>query len=126
MDVNQISEAVIGAAVEVHRCLGPGPLEVAYAQAMAIELGLRSCKFVREYGIPAHYKGHELGIVYRADFLVEDTVVVELKAVDALHDVHHAQLLSYLRLSDKRLGLLLNFNQPTLLKGLRRVVNQYS
>ncbi|WP_310387244.1 GxxExxY protein [Roseateles sp.] len=121
---NQVSEMVIGAAVEVHRCLGPGLLESAYANALAIELQLRNCSFERELGIRAIYKGQDLGVSYRADFLVRDCVLVELKAVDALSPQHEAQLLSYLRLSDKRLGLLINFNQPTLLKGLRRLVNQ--
>ncbi|MBT9491282.1 MAG: GxxExxY protein [Paucibacter sp.] len=115
---------VIGAAVEVHRCLGPGLLESAYANALSIELQLRNCSFERELGIRALYKGQDLGVSYRADFLVQDCVLVELKAVDALTPQHEAQLLSYLRLSDKRLGLLINFNQPTLLKGLRRLVNQ--
>ena len=121
---NQISETIIGAAVEVHRYLGPGLLESAYSNALAIELQLRACSFEREWGILAEYKGHPLGLVYRADFLVQARVLVELKAVDGLQAQHEAQLLSYLRLSDKRLGLLINFSQPTLLKGLRRVVNQ--
>lgn len=121
---NQVSELVIGAAVEVHRCLGPGLLESAYANALAIELRLRNCTFEREIGIQAMYKGRDLGVSYRADFLVQGSVLVELKAIDALTPQHEAQLLSYLRLSGKRLGLLINFNQPTLLKGLKRLVNQ--
>ena len=126
MNANDISERIIGAAIEVHRTLGPGLLESAYANAMAIELALRQCRFEQEVPVLARYKGQSLGIVYRADLLVEDMVLVELKAIDALQEVHSAQLLSYLRLSDKNLGLLINFNQSTLLQGLRRIVNQWS
>ena len=125
MEANQVSELVIGAAVEVHRTLGPGLLESVYANALSIELGLRGCKFEQEVPLNGSYKGSPLGVVYRVDLLVEDCVMVELKAVDGLMDQHAAQLLTYLRLSGKQLGLLINFNQPTLLRGLRRVANQF-
>ena len=123
MNTNELTELVIGAAVEVHRTLGPGLLESAYANAMAIELALRDCKFEQEVPLMAYYKGRPLGIAYRADLLVEGRLLVEFKAVEALQDVHVAQVLSYLRLCDKRLGLLINFNQATLLQGVRRVAN---
>jgi len=125
VEANQVSELVIGAAVEVHRTLGPGLLESVYANALSIELGLRGCKFEQEVPLNGSYKGSPLGVVYRVDLLVEDCVMVELKAVDGLMDQHAAQLLTYLRLSGKQLGLLINFNQPTLLRGLRRVANQF-
>ncbi|HEY4081789.1 MAG TPA: GxxExxY protein [Burkholderiaceae bacterium] len=120
---NEISEKVIGAAMEVHRTLGPGLLESAYAAALAIELQERGCAFEREKAIHASYKGQQLGAVFRADFVVENCLVLELKAVDTLAEQHASQLLTYLRLTDLRLGLLINFNQATLVKGLRRVIN---
>src|SRR5437764_14590600 len=92
------SHAIIGAAVEVQRVLGVGLLENAYSSALAIEFAERGLRFEREVPIAGHYKGHELGTVYRADFVVEDSVLVELKAVEGVLEVHRAQLLSYLRL----------------------------
>ena len=104
MDINQLSSIVIGAAIEVHRELGPGLLENAYEHALAHELGLCNKGFERQKLLPVFYKGHPLPDAYRMDFLVEDAIVVELKAVDSLLPIHEAQLLTYLKLSEKKLG----------------------
>jgi GxxExxY protein len=121
---NDCSHAIIGAAVEVQRCLGVGLLESAYAAALAIELKDRGLRFEREVPVAGKYKGVDIGVVYRADFVVEGSVILELKAVDALPDVHKAQLISYLRLSGFRLGLLINFHAFPVVKGIQRVVNK--
>ena len=117
---NDCSHAIIGAAVEVQRVLGVGLLESAYSAALAIELTERGIAFEREVPITGRYKGREVGLAYRADFIVDRTVIVELKVVDALTEIHRAQLLSYLRLAELKLGLLLNFNVPFLKDGIRR------
>ncbi len=119
---NQISEQVIGAAIEVHRHLGPGLLESAYQQCLAHELSLRGLTFEREKALPVHYKGVSLDCGYRVDFLVEGKVLVELKATEALLPVHAAQVLTYLKLTGCRLGLLINWNVPVLRDGIRCVV----
>ena len=121
---NDFSHEIIGAAVEVQRVLGVGLLESAYAAAMQIELAERGLQFVREVPIAATYKGHALGEAYRADFIVERSVILELKAVEAMNDLHRAQLLSYLRLSKLKLGLLINFHAFPVVKGVHRVVNK--
>ncbi len=121
---DDFSHDIIGAAVEVQRVLGVGLLESAYASAMAIELKERELFFEREVPISASYKGYQLGTVYKADFVVEESVIVELKAVDILADIHRAQLLSYLRLSGLKLGLLINFNAFPVVKGIHRLVNK--
>jgi GxxExxY protein len=121
---NDCSHAIIGAAVEVQRVLGVGLLESAYAAALAIELAEREIGFQREVPITAQYKGRDIGLTYRADFIVEDSVILEVKAVDALAEIHRAQLLSYLRLAGLKLGLLLNFNVYPVVKAIHRVVNK--
>ncbi|NML42122.1 GxxExxY protein [Ramlibacter sp. G-1-2-2] len=118
------SHDIIGAAVEVQRVLGVGLLESAYAAAFAIELTERGLRCARELPISGHYKGRDIGVLYRADFLVEDSVLVELKALDGVLDVHRAQLLSYLRLSGHKIGLLINFHSFPVVKGIHRVVNK--
>jgi GxxExxY protein len=118
------SHEIIGAAVEVQRVLGVGLLESAYASAMAIELKERELFFEREVPIAATYKGYALGPVYRADLIVEESVILEFKAVDVLTDLHRAQLLSYLRLSGLKLGLLINFNSFPVVKSIQRLVNK--
>jgi GxxExxY protein len=117
------SGAVIGAAIRVHRALGPGLLESAYQEAVARALELNRVPFERELPVPTFFENHLLATHYRVDFLVGGYLVVELKAVDLLQPVHSAQLLSYLRLGGYPMGLLLNFGQPTLKAGLRRFVN---
>ena len=121
---NDCSHAIIGAAVEVQRVLGVGLLESAYSAALAIELAERGLRFEREAPIIARYKGREVGLAYRADFIVEQAVIVEAKAVDALIDIHRAQVLSYLRLSGLKLGLIINFHAFPVVKGIQRVVNK--
>ncbi|TFY97608.1 GxxExxY protein [Ramlibacter humi] len=123
MEVDEITREVIGAAMDVHRAFGVGLLESAYAAALAHELELRGLRFAREVPIAATYKGISVGVGYRADFIVEDSIVLELKAVEVLLPTHRAQLLSYLRLADFKLGLLINFHDAPLTRGIRRVVN---
>jgi GxxExxY protein len=125
MDENVCSYAVIGAAIEVHRHLGPGLLEGAYELALRRELCLRGVRVDRQIALPLTYKGMPLGEALRLDLLVEDLVVVEVKAVKEIAPVHEAQLLTYLRLTDKRLGLLLNFHEAVLRHGVRRIVNRF-
>ncbi len=121
---NECSHEVIGAAVEVQRVLGVGLLESAYANALAIEFDQRGLRYQREVPIGASYKGHDVGVAYRADFIVEDSIIVELKALDAFTDAHRAQLLTYLRLSGLKLGLLINFHTFPIVKGIQRLVNK--
>lgn len=121
MEINQITEAIIGAAIEVHRYLGPGLLESAYQACLAREMDLRGLSFEPEKLLPLEYKGVNLDCGYRLDFLVEQSVVVELKTVDALLPVHQAQLLTYLKLTGCKIGLLINFNVPVLRQGLKRM-----
>jgi len=117
-----LTQKVIGTAIEVHRELGPGLLESIYQRAMAVELGLQGLAFVAQKPLPVVYKGVSLGDDMFMDFVVEDRLVVELKAVDALIGVHEAQLLTYMKLSKIRTGLLLNFNEKLLKDGLKRMV----
>lgn len=123
-DEDKITEKIIGAAIEVHRHLGPGLLESAYQACLAHEMGLRGISFKQEMPLPIFYKGVHLDQGYRLDFLVEDLVIVELKAVTQLTDVHYAQVLSYLKLTRLKLALLLNFNVVRLKTGgIKRVAN---
>ena len=123
MDENALSRKIIGAAIEVHRCLGPGLLESVYQQCLARELQLGDIACELEAPVSAEYKGLKFDAGYRVDLLVENKVVVELKAVERVLAVHEAQLLSYLRLTGNRLGLLINFNVPVLRDGIKRVVH---
>jgi len=118
-----VSGQVIGAAIEVHRHLGPGLLESVYRACLAQELRLRGIGCRQEMALPLNSKGLELEVSHRLDLLVEDLVVVELKAVERLEPVHRFQLLTYLRLSGRWLGLLLNFNTDLIQHGLRRMLN---
>jgi len=120
-----ITEAVIGAAIEVHRALGAGLLESAYQSCLSFELATRGLSVERERQIPVIYKQARLDCGYRADLVVANEVIVEVKSVDQFHPIHAAQLLSYLRLSGLRVGLLMNFNVTVLTKGIRRIVNAY-
>lgn len=116
-----IVRETIGCAIEVHKRLGPGLLEGIYADALAIELDFRKLRFDREHEIAIRYRGHQLRS-HRADLIVEGQVLVELKAVERLEPLFHAQVISYLRASGLRVGLLMNFNSRFLRDGLRRVV----
>ena len=122
---NQLTDKIIGAAIEVHRTLGPGLLESAYEECLCYELSQSGLGFQRQVELPVRYKCVNLDCAYRIDLIVEGTVIVELKTVSELLPVHSSQLLTYLKLSDKPIGLLINFNVPVLKKGLKRVVNHY-
>ena len=121
---NDFSHEIIGAAVEIQRVLGPGLLESAYAAAFAVELSERELSFEREVPVEAWYKDKPLGVAYRADFIVEGKVIVELKALETVTELHRAQLLSYLRVSGLKLGLLINFHTFPVVKGIHRLVNK--
>lgn len=126
MEINEITDRVLGAAVEVHRRLGPGLLESAYSECLGFEMRRRGIGFRREVVLPLVYDRHRLECVYRMDFVVEGRVVLELKAEKDLHPIHGVQLLTYLRLGDLAVGLLLNFGAAYLGDGaVRRVVNRY-
>jgi GxxExxY protein len=114
---------IIGAAIEVHRCLGPGLLESAYEECLCHELHLRGLSFERQVDLPVPYKGLHLGCGYKIDLIVESEVVLELKAIETILPVHEAQLLTYLKLSGKHIGLLINFNTPVLTRGIKRIVS---
>jgi len=122
--VNDFSHEIIGAAVEVQRVLGTGLVESAYAAALEVELAEREIGFQRDVPLSAHYKQRDLGEVYRAGFVVEQSVIVELRAVDALTDLHRAQVMAALRLSGLKLGLLINFNVFPVVKGVHRIVSK--
>jgi GxxExxY protein len=124
MDENELSNEIIGAAIEVHRQIGPGLLETVYRDCLFLELKDRGISSVCEVPLALRYKEHEFPVAFRLDMLVEESVVVELKAVEKLAPVHTAQLLSYLKLSGRKLGLLMNFNVPVLRDGIKRVVNK--
>ena len=120
---NELSGEIIGAAIEVHRILGPGLLESVYEEAFAIELQDRNLLVSRQIEVPLVYKGRRLQNLLRMDLLVADLIVVEVKSVERILPVHEAQLLSYLRLAQKKLGLLINFNSTVLSRSVRRIVN---
>ena len=124
LGLNDITREIIGAAMAVHRELGPGMLESAYEACLAYELIQRGFKTERQKELPLKYRDITLECGYRLDLLVEDSVIVEVKALDALHPVHEAQVLSYLRLSGCQVGLLINFNVKMFKTGIRRVVNR--
>ena len=123
MTYRELSGEIIGAAIEVHRELGPGLLESIYERCLAKELTDRGLHFLRQHPIPVRYKGEKLDMGFKIDLWVEQQIIVEIKAIDVFHEVHRAQLLSYLRLADCRLGLLINFNEVVVKDGLHRVVN---
>ena len=123
MDINQLTGAVIGAAIEVHKVLGPGLLESAYEECPCRELSLRNIDFKRQKPIPVIYKGISLDCGYRMDIVVEDRLVLELKSCEKIENIHRAQLLTYLKLSSLKLGLILNFNTPVMKEGIVRLVN---
>ena len=120
--LNQITETIIGAAIEVHRVLGPGLLESAYEACTAFEVAQRGLRVEEQKPLPVVYREVRLDCGYRLDLLVEEAVIVEIKAVERLMPIHQAQLLSYLKLSGCKVGLLINFNVEILKDGVRRVV----
>lgn len=123
IQINALSKLIIGAAIEVHRILGPGLLEHTYQKAMMCELKLRGLNAESEVNIPCIYKGIELDTAYRADIIVENEIIIELKSVENENPLYAKQLYTYLRIYDKKLGLLINFNRERLIDGLKRVVN---
>lgn len=118
----ELTDRIIGAAIEVHRFLGPGLLESTYEECLCREFGRRNISYARQQTIPLDYKGESLDQCYRLDLVVEEKVILELKCVDVILPIHMAQLLTYLRLSHLRIGLLLNFYVPTLKQGIRRII----
>ncbi|HJC93065.1 MAG TPA: GxxExxY protein [Candidatus Phocaeicola excrementigallinarum] len=120
---NTISREIIGAAIEVHKELGPGLLECVYETCLIRELQRKGLEVKSQVPVPLFYKGEKLDKEFRLDLLVEDKVVVELKAIDEIKDIHEVQLVTYLKLTGKKLGLLINFNVPVLSKGIRRRIN---
>jgi len=123
MDENQLSYAVIGAIIEVHKQLGPGLLEHVYEEALAIELEIKQIPFERQCQVPLRYKGRPLRGKLRVDLLIPGKLIVELKAVETMHEIFTAQLLTYLRLTNCKLGLLVNFNVTRAADGVNRVAN---
>ena len=123
MDINKLSSKIIGAAIEVHKTLGPGLLESAYEECLSHELKLRGVSFERQKSIPISYKGKTLDCGYRLDIVVEGTIILELKSCEKIEPIHKAQVLTYLKLTNLNLGLLLNFNVPYMRDGILRVVN---
>ncbi len=124
MTINDLSGIVIGAAIEVHKVLGPGLLESAYENCLCHELQLRNIVFERQKPLPITYKGVNLDCGYRLDVVVQGILVLEVKACDKIEPIHQAQLLTYLKLSGLSLGLLLNFNVPAIRNGIVRVANE--
>ena len=125
MDINQLSSKIIGAAIEVHKALGPGLLESSYQKCLSHELHLRGLACEDEKPLPLVYKGKKLDCGYKMDHVVENAIILELKSCEKLKPIHKAQLLTYLKLSGLKLGLLLNFNVPLMRDGIVRVVNEF-
>jgi GxxExxY protein len=126
LDLNGITHGIIAAAIEVHRQLGPGLLGSAYQECVCYELSKMGVAFAREVHLPLSYKGLRLDCSYRIDLLVEDVILVELKSIEQVLPIHSAQLLTYLRASNKPIGLLINFNVLVLKDGIKRVVHEYA
>jgi GxxExxY protein len=122
MDINQITEKIIGCSIEVHKILGPGLLESAYEECLAFELQNAGLNVERQKPVPVVYKDIKLDCGYRIDLLVENLVIIELKSVDAFAPVHEAQVLTYMKFATKKIGLLINFNVTLLKNGIKRYV----
>ncbi|MBK6952691.1 MAG: GxxExxY protein [Crocinitomicaceae bacterium] len=125
MTENEITEIIIGCAIKVHKSLGPGLLESAYEACLDFELQKTNLFVERQKPLPLIYETVKLDCGYRLDFMVENKIVVEIKSIDALNEIHMAQMLTYMRLSNTQVGLLINFNVVKLTNGLKRVVNKY-
>jgi GxxExxY protein len=126
MNVNQLSSKIIGAAIEVHKTLGPGLLESAYEECLCHELSIQCLLFEKQKPLSIDYKGKKLDCGYRLDIVVEKAVIIELKSCEKVEPIHKAQLLTYLKLSGLNLGLILNFNVPLMRDGIFRMVNEFS
>jgi GxxExxY protein len=125
LSFNELTERVIGSCIEIHRSLGPGLLESAYEECLCHELSAAHIGFERQKPLPVRYKGVKLDCGYRLDLVVEQKLIIELKAIEQLLPIHEAQLLTYLKLSGLTLGLLINFNVPVLKSGIKRIVNNF-
>jgi len=125
MTENEITEIIIGCAINVHKALGPGLLESAYEECMDYELRKTALKVERQKPLPLIYEDVKLNCGYRLDFMVNKKVIIEIKSIEGLNDIHLAQILTYLRLSNTKVGLLINFNVVKLTNGIRRVVNDF-
>lgn len=123
--LNALSKEILDAAIQVHKEMGPGLLESVYEYCLAKELSLKKVAYSQQVFLPLVYKGYEIQKDFRIDLLVENEIIIEVKAVDVLLPVHEAQLISYLKLADKRLGFLINFNVPLLKEGFKRFVNNF-
>jgi len=124
MDINELSSRIIGAAIEVHKALGPGLLESAYEECLSHEFSSRNFSFDRQKSLPLIYKGKKLDCGYRLDMVVENAIILELKSCEKIEPIHKAQLLTYLKLSGLHLGLILNFNTTVMRDGIVRIVNE--
>lgn len=124
LELNSLSERTIGCCIEVHRELGPGLLESVYEECLAIEFANRGIQYKRQVYLPVTYKGNRVDQNFRMDFLVEDEIVLELKAIEYVLPIHEVILVTYLKLAEKRLGLLVNFHEDKLVKGIKRKVNK--
>lgn len=122
---NKFSKEILDASIRVHKEMGPGLLESIYELCLTKELNLRGIRTERQVFLPLNYRGHELNKDFRIDLLVEDEIIIEIKAVEVLLPVHEAQIISYLKLANKRLGFLINFNVPLLKNGFKRFVNGF-
>jgi GxxExxY protein len=123
LEINKITETIIGAAITIHKAIGPGLLESAYQACLAYELADRGLSVEIQKPLPVVYREVKLDCAYRLDMFVENAVIVEIKSVDEIHPIHKAQLLSYLKLSGCKVGLLINFNVPVLVNGIVRMAN---
>jgi len=126
MNMNQLSSKIIGAAIEVHKTLGPGLLESAYEECLCHELSIQGLLFEKQKPLSIDYKGKKLDCGYRLDIVVEKAIIIELKSCEKIEPIHKAQLLTYLKLSGLNLGLILNFNVPLMRDGIVRIVNEFS
>ena len=124
MTENEIAKLIVDAAFKIHKTLGPGLFESVYEATLEFELKKRGLRVVQQVGLPVHYEGVKLELGFRVDLIVEDKVIVEIKSVEALGSIHKKQLLTYLRLMDLRLGLLINFNVELIKDGIQRVANR--
>jgi GxxExxY protein len=125
MDINKLSSKIIGAAIEVHKALGPGLLESAYEECVCYEMSLRDLSFERQKMLHVVYKGKKLDCGYRLDVVVANAIILELKSCENIEPIHRAQLLTYLKLSGHSLGLILNFNTTVMKEGIVRIVNEF-
>jgi len=123
MRINDLTGEIINAAIEVHRALGPGLLESTYEECLCHELGLRNILYERQMELPLNYKGIKLNCGYRLDVVVANSVILEIKACESLQRIHEAQLLTYLKLTGLKVGLLINFNVTVLKEGIKRIAN---